>query len=62
MLGRDHVYLIPSIVSHDVEGELAEMYFTNAGFARLTISLASSVVMNLLLSNLALNMVVAETF
>jgi hypothetical protein len=61
VLGRHRAYLIPSIVSHDVEGQLAEMCFTNAGFARLAISLPSSVVMNLL-SNLALNMVVAGTF
>ena len=51
-----------SIFSGDIDGELAELYFTNTGMALLAVSLASSVVMNLLLSSLALNMIVAGTF
>ena len=51
-----------SILSADTDGELAELYFTNTGFALLAVSLASSVVMNLLLPDLALNMIVAGTF
>lgn len=51
-----------SIFSGDIDGELAELYFTNTGIALLAVSLASSVVMNLLLSSLALNMIVAGTF
>ena len=51
-----------SILSNDDEGELAELYFTNTGFALLAVSLASSVAMNLLLPDFALNMIVAGTF
>ena len=51
-----------SILSADTDGELAELYFTNTGFGLLAVSLASSVAMNLLLPNLALNMTVAGTF
>lgn len=51
-----------SIFSGDIDGELAELYFTNTGMALLAVSLASSVVMNLLLSSLALNMIVTGTF
>lgn len=51
-----------SIYSHDKDGEMAELYFTNTGIALLAISLASSVAMNLLLSDLALNMTIAGTF
>ena len=51
-----------SIFSNDIDGELAELYFTNTGIALLAISLASSVAMNLLLSSLVLNMIVAGTF
>lgn len=51
-----------SIFSHDLEGELAELYFTNTGFVLLAVSLASSVAMNLLLSSKLLNTVVATTF
>ena len=51
-----------SIFSGDIDGELAELYFTNTGMALLAVSLASSVTMNLLLSDLALNMIVAGTF
>lgn len=51
-----------SILSGDINGELAELYFTNTGMALLAVSLASSVAMNLLLPNLALNMIVAGTF
>lgn len=51
-----------SILSADTDGELAELYFTNTGFALLAASLASSVAMNLLLPDLALNMIVAGTF
>lgn len=51
-----------SIFSGDVDGLLAELYFTNTGVGLLAVSLASSVVMNLLLSSLALNMIVAGTF
>jgi hypothetical protein len=45
-----------------VEGELAELYFTNTGFVLLAVSLASSVAMNLLLSSGVLNIVVVATF
>ena len=51
-----------SVFSRDVEGELAEYYFTNTGFVLLMVSLASSVAMNLLLSSKLLNTVVATTF
>jgi hypothetical protein len=51
-----------SVFSHDDDGELAELYFTNTGVALLAVSLASSVVMNLLLSTLLLNAIVAGTF
>ena len=51
-----------SIFSADIDGELSELYFTNTGMALLALSLASSVAMNLLLSSLALNMIVAGTF
>ena len=51
-----------SVLSNDKEGELAELYFTNTGFALLGVSLASSVAMNLLLPDLALNIIVAGTF
>lgn len=52
-----------SILSRDdTDGELAELYFTNTGFGLLAVSLASSVAMNLLLPDLALNMIVAGTF
>ena len=51
-----------SILSGDIDGELAELYFTNTGFVLLSISLASSVAMNLLLPSIALNMIVAGTF
>ena len=51
-----------SIFSGDVEGEQSELYFTNTGLALLAASLASSVAMNLLLSDLVLNMIIAGTF
>jgi hypothetical protein len=51
-----------SIFSHDLEGELAELYFTNTGFVLLAISLASSIAMNILLSSEVLNIIVAITF
>lgn len=51
-----------SIFSHDLEGELAELYFTNTGFILLAVSLASSVAMNLLLSSMFLNAFVATIF
>ncbi|KAI9736467.1 MAG: hypothetical protein M1818_006201 [Claussenomyces sp. TS43310] len=51
-----------SIFSRDLEGELAELYFTNTGFILLAMSLASSVAMNLLLSSMLLNAVVVATF
>ena len=51
-----------SIFSGDIDGSLAELYFTNTGMVLLAVSLASSVAMNLALSNLALNMIVASTF
>ena len=51
-----------SILSADTEGESAELYFTNTGFALLALSLSSSVAMNLLLPDLALNIIVAGTF
>jgi len=51
-----------SIFSHDLEGELAELYFTNTGFVLLAISLASSIAMNILLSSEVLNIIVATTF
>ena len=51
-----------SILLADTDGELAELYFTNTGFMLLAVSLASSVAMNFLLPDLALNMIVAGTF
>ena len=51
-----------SIFSGDIEGELAELYYTNTGILLLAISLASSVVMNLFLSDLVLNTTIASTF
>lgn len=51
-----------SVFSGDRDGEQAELYFTNTGIALLAVSLASSVAMNLSLSNLTLNMIVAATF
>lgn len=51
-----------SIISRDLEGELAELYFTNTGFVLLAVSLASSVAMNLLVSSKILNAFVATTF
>lgn len=51
-----------SILSNDTEGELSELYYTNTGVALLGLSLASSVAMNLLLSDLTLNMIIAGTF
>lgn len=51
-----------SVFSHDLDGELAELYFTNTGFILLAISLASSVAMNMLLSSPLLNAIVAATF
>ena len=51
-----------SIFSGDTDGLQAELYFTNTGMALLATSLASSVAMNLLLSSLTLNMIVAGTF
>ena len=51
-----------SVLSNDVDAEQAELYFTNTGFALLATSLTSSVVMNLFLSDLALNILVSCTF
>ena len=51
-----------SIFSADIDAELAELYFTNTGMVLLAVSLASSVVMNLFLSSLVLNTIVAGTF
>lgn len=51
-----------SICSRDVEGDLAELYFTNTGFIFLAVSLTSSVVMNVMLSSKLLNAVVIATF
>lgn len=51
-----------SILSFDTDGAQAELYFTNTGFVLLTISLAGSVAMNLLLQDLVLNMIVVGAF
>ncbi len=51
-----------SVFSEDVEAEQSELYHTNTGFALLAVSLASAVVMNILLDRLILNMIVAGTF
>lgn len=51
-----------SILSNDLDGELAELYFTNTGFLLLAVSLATSVAMNMVLSDLALNLIVVSTF
>ncbi|KFY10978.1 hypothetical protein V491_07387 [Pseudogymnoascus sp. VKM F-3775] len=65
---RDHIRTsivldaYTSILSHDVEGELAELYFTNTGLVLLAVSLASSVAMNILVSDKILNAFVAATF
>ena len=44
-----------SVFSNDLDGEMAELYFTNSGLVLLALSLASSVAMNLLLPTLALH-------
>ena len=51
-----------SVLSNDSDGALSELYFTNTGFLLLAVSLALSVVMNLFLSDLSLNLIVAATF
>ena len=51
-----------SIFSLDYDGDQAELYFTNTGLVLLAISLAASVIMNLSLESLPLNMMVAGTF
>lgn len=51
-----------SVLSRDHDGELAELYFTNTGFVLLAVSLASAIAMNLLVSDTALNIIVAGTF
>lgn len=51
-----------SILSHDADGDQSELYFTNTGAFLLAATLAASVSMNLLLSALTLNVVVASTF
>lgn len=51
-----------SFFSGDIDGEMAELYFTNTGVALLAVSLTSSVVMNLFLPTDALNIIVACTF
>jgi hypothetical protein len=51
-----------SVCSRDREGELAELYFTNAVFILLLVSLASAIAMNLTLLVKALNLLIAGTF
>ena len=51
-----------SVLSHDADGELSELYFTNTGLLLLAASLAASVAMNMLLDMMVLNMIVASTF
>jgi len=51
-----------SVFSNDIDGELAELYFTNTGALLLASTLAASVAINLLLSDLVLNVLVAGTF
>jgi hypothetical protein len=51
-----------SILSNDYDGDLAELYFTNTGFILLFLSLASVIVMNLSLPELALNIFIAGSF
>ncbi|OQO11180.1 hypothetical protein B0A48_05436 [Cryoendolithus antarcticus] len=51
-----------SILSKDADGEQSELYFTNTGVLLLASTLAASVSMNLLLSSLILNLLVASTF
>jgi hypothetical protein len=51
-----------SVFCNDFDGALSEFYFANTGLALLAMSLASSVSMNLLLSDLTLNIIVAATF
>lgn len=51
-----------SIFSKDADGELAELYFTNTGALLLCATLASSVVMNLYLSDGVLNGLILGTF
>lgn len=51
-----------SIFSNDADGELAELYFTNTGALLLCATLASSVVMNLYLSDGVLNGLILGTF
>ena len=51
-----------SILSNDSEVELSDLYFTNTSIVLLAVSLTSSVAMNLMLSDLALDMIIAGTF
>lgn len=51
-----------SIFSLDADGSQAEIYFTNTGALLLATSLAGSIAMNLLLSDLVLNSIVSGTF
>ncbi|KAH7137144.1 hypothetical protein B0J13DRAFT_624934 [Dactylonectria estremocensis] len=51
-----------SVLSHDENGELSELYYTNTGLVLLAVALALAVVLNLLLSDTALNSIVCATF
>lgn len=51
-----------SVFSNDADGELAELYFTNIGALLLGATLASSVAMNLYLSDQVLNGLIVGTF
>ncbi|KAK7414246.1 hypothetical protein QQZ08_012549, partial [Neonectria magnoliae] len=46
-----------SVLSHDENGELSELYYTNTGFVLLAIALALAVAMNLFLSDLVLSII-----
>ena len=51
-----------SVLSHDENGELSELYYTNTGLVLLAIALALAVAMNLFLSDLVLSIIVCVTF
>jgi hypothetical protein len=50
------------VFSKDTDGELAELYYTNTGAILLSVTLASSVAMNLYLHDRVLNGIIVGTF
>ena len=51
-----------SVLSSDEDGEQAELYFTNTGLLLLSVSLAASVAMNLFVSRIVLDILIAAAF